>query len=100
MIYMTYHNDGKEKFQSHEIEIREKDFIGPEDCMVFSHNPFDITGYGATKEEAIKDFKHKFEYIMKELKAFETLLLDTDVIENGLIEVDCVGKPIKIKSEE
>lgn len=91
---MTYHNDGKEKFQSHEIEIRENDFIDSE-YMLFSHNPFDITGYGATKEEAIEDFKNKFRYIMKELRAFETMLLDTNVITDNIIEVDCRGKPIK-----
>lgn len=94
MIEMTYHNDHKEKFQSHEITIREDDFINSE-YMVFSHNPFDITGYGATKEEAIDDFKNKFRYIMKELRALETMLLDTDVITDNIIEVDCVGKPIK-----
>ena len=94
MIEMTYHNDGKEKFQSHEIEIRENDFIDSE-YMLFSHNPFDITGYGATKEEAIEDFKNKFRYIMKELRAFETMLLDTNVITDNIIEVDCRGKPIK-----
>lgn len=94
MIEMTYHNDGKEKFQSHEIEIRENDFIDLE-YMLFSHNPFDITGYGATKEEAIEDFKNKFRYIMKELRAFETMLLDTNVITDNIIEVDCFGKPIK-----
>lgn len=93
MIEMTYHNDHKEKFQSHEITIREDDFISSE-YMVFSHNPFDITGYGSTKEEAIEDFKNKFRYIMKELKAFETMLLDTDVITDNIIEVDCMGKPI------
>ena len=94
MIEMTYHNDGKEKFQSHEIEIREDDFINSE-YMLFSHNPFDITGYGATKEEAIEDFKNKFKYIMRELKAFEMMLLDTNVITDNIVVVDCFGKPIK-----
>ena len=58
MIEMTYHNDHKEKWQSHEISIREPDFYNAEE-NVWSHNPFDITGYGATKEEAIEDFKNK-----------------------------------------
>lgn len=96
MIEMTYHNDGKEKFQSHEISIREDNFINSK-YMVFSHNPFDITGYGATKEEALEDFKNKFIYIMKELKALETMILDTDIITGNIIEVDCMGKPIKSK---
>lgn len=70
MIEMTYHNDHKEKLQSHEISIREHDFYNAE-VNVWSHNPFDITGYGATKEEAIENFKNKFKYIMRELKALK-----------------------------
>ena len=95
MIEMIYHNDHKEKWQSHEISIREDDFIGS-GYLLFSHNPFDITGYGATKEEAIEDFKNKFQYIMTELRAFETMLLDTDVITDNIIEVDCMGKVLKV----
>ena len=98
MIEMTYHNDHKEKSQSHEISIRDNaNFVveNVDDVFVWSHNPFNITGYGETKEEAIKDFKKKFTYIMKELRAFETMLFDTDVIIEGIIEVDCGGKPIK-----
>ena len=98
MIEMTYHNDGKEKWQSHEIEIRENGVFSTgidNDIWVYSHDPFNITGYGATKEEAIEDFKKKFQYVMKELRAFETMLLDTDVITDNIIEVDCMGKQIK-----
>ena len=95
MIEMTHYDDGKEKYHSHKIEIREHDFVSDEP-MVWSHNPFDITGYGATKDDAIKDFKNKFIYVIKELKALETMILDTDVITGNIIEVDCMGKPIKI----
>lgn len=94
MIEMIYNNDHKAKWQSHQISIRENDFYNAEADM-WSHDPFNITGYGATKEEAIEDFKNKFRYIMREWKAFEMMLLDTDVITDGIIEVDCVGKPIK-----
>lgn len=94
MIKMLYHDDGKEKFQSHEIYIKEDDFYNAE-IDVWSRNPFNVTGYGATKEEAIEDFKNKFSYVMKELQAFEAMLLDTDVITDNIIAVDCMGKPIK-----
>ena len=96
MIELTHYDDKKEKWQSHEIEIREKDFSTEidDDTWVYSHNPFYITGYGATKDQAIEDFKKKFVYVMKELKAFETMLLDTDIITNNIIEVDCLGKEI------
>ena len=96
MIEMIYHNDHKEKWQSHEISIREHDFYNAE-ADLFSHDPFDITGYGATKEEAIEDFKNKFKYIMREWKAFEMMLLDTDNITDSIIEVDCFRNPIKSK---
>lgn len=94
MIEMIYHNDHKEKWQSHEISIREHDFYNAE-ADLFSHDPFDITGYGATKEDAIEDFKNKFKYIMREWKAFEMMLLDTDQITDCIIEVDCFRNPIK-----
>ena len=94
VIEMTYHNDHKEKWQSHEVSIREHDFYNAE-ANLYSHDPFDIIGYGATKEEAIEDFKNKFRYIMREWKAFEMMLLDTDVITDGIIKVDCMGKEIK-----
>ena len=96
MIELTHYNDHKEKWQSHEIELREKDFSIEidDDVWVHSHNPFYITGYGATKDQATEDFKKKFIYVMKELKAFETMLLDTDIITDNIIEVDCLGKEI------
>ena len=98
MIEMTYHNDHKEKWQSHEIKIRENGIFSAEadDVWVYSHDPFDITGYCATKEEAIEDFKNKFRYIMREWKAFEMMLLDTNVITGNIIEVDCMGKELKV----
>lgn len=94
MIEMTYYDDCKEKWNSHEIEIRENDFYNAE-IDIFSHNPFSITGYGATKEEAIEDFKNKFRYIMREWKSFETMLLDTDVITDNIVKVDSMGDPVK-----
>ena len=90
MIELTHYDDGKEKSQSHEVAIIEHDFYNAYE-NVWSHNPFDLCGYGETKEEAIEDFKKKFRYIMRELKAFEMMLLDTDVITNNIIEVDRNG---------
>ena len=94
MIEMTYHDDGKGKWQSHEISIIEHDFYNAE-VDVFSHNPFDIIGYGETKEEAIEDFKRKFRYVIAELQAFQTMLLYTDAITDNIVVVDCMGKEIK-----
>ena len=91
MIELIHFDDKKGKSQSHEVAIIEHNFYNAE-ANVRSHNPFDLCGYGETKEEAIEDFKKKFRYIMRELKAFEMMLLDTDVITNNIIEVDCEGR--------
>ena len=77
---LQYYNDGKEKFQSHEISLVEDNFYNKEYDIV-SYNPFDIVGYGATKEEAIEDFKKKFVFVMAELKSFENKLLSINDIE-------------------
>lgn len=94
MIKMAYHDDGKQKWQSHEIYLKEDDFYNSE-FGVFSHDPFEIIGYGETKEEAIEDFKKRFQYVMNEWKAFEKMLLDTDIITDNIVIVDCFGKEIK-----
>ena len=94
MIEMTHNDDHKGKWHSHTVSIMEHDFYNAE-ANLYSHNPFDVYGYGETKEEAVEDFKNKFRYLMRELKAFEMMLLDTDVITDNIVEVDCLGKPIK-----
>ena len=87
MLSLAHCNDGKEKWQSHEICICEDGDFYNSDVGVFSHDFYDITGYGETKEEAIEDFKRKFQYVMNEWKSFEKMLFETDVIENNIIEV-------------
>ena len=91
MIELIHYDDSKEKSQSHEVSIIEHDFYNAE-ANIWSHNPFDILEYRATKEEAIEDFRKKFRYIIRELKAFETMLLDTDMITDHIMEVDCKGR--------
>lgn len=92
MINLTHYNDGKEKFQSHEISISETDFYNSE-YEIFSHDPFDITGYGSTKEEAMENFKRKFEYVLAEWNAFGRMLLNP-AVQLNVMEVDCVGNSI------
>ena len=94
MIKLAYHDDGKQKWQSHEIYLKEDDFYNNE-FNVWSHNPFDVYGYGATKEEALADFKKKLQYIINEWKAFETILLNPNVFSIDIIDVDCFGREIK-----
>lgn len=94
MIELTHYDDGKKNFQSHEVSIKEKCFYNAE-YDVTSHNVFSLIGYGETKEEALEDYKKKFGYVMDELRAFERMLFETDVLENSMVEVDAVGNEIK-----
>lgn len=70
-------------------------------CCLFNnsdkyHN-FDLTniyGYGETKEEAIENLKKKLAYYFDELHALEEMLYETDVLDNDVVEVDCLWKKI------
>lgn len=87
LMKIAHYNDGKEKWQSHA-------------CYLFNdadYHEFDITnirGYGETKEEAIENLKKELEHYFNELHALEKMLYETDVLDNGVIEVDCLGRKI------
>lgn len=88
LMKIAHYNDGKEKSQSHT-------------CYLFNdadryHN-FDLTniyGYGETKEEAIENLKNKLAYYFDEFHALEEMLYETDVLDNDIVEVDCLGRKI------
>lgn len=95
MLRLSHYNDNKEKSQSHEIILSDSCPFCNTKYDVFSLNPFDITGYGSTKEEALENFKRKFTYVMKEWHAFEKMLFETNIIEDDILDVDCFGKAVK-----
>ena len=78
-----------------ELDLAECAFLAGINHSPNSYNPFDVCGYGATKEEALEDFKRKFKYVIDELKAFETILLHPNIFEIEVVDVDCFGKEIK-----
>ncbi len=93
VIKLAHHDDKKGKYQSHEVYLKEDDFYNAEYGLL-STNPFDVMGYGATKEEALKDFMRKMDYILREWEAFEKILFCTDILTDNMIDVDCFGKEI------
>ena len=97
-MILIHNDDGKQEWQSHMVGITEKDFYSYE-YDVFSHNFMDLTGYGETRNEALEDFKRKFQYLLNEWNAFAKLLLDSDIVENEMIEADCFGEPIEKEGE-
>lgn len=90
MIKLGYYNDGKEKWQSHEIIMLEDDLYNSE-----TGGHYHACGYGATKEEALNDFIREFKYSMSKLKEFEKMLDDPNAIANNIVNIDCYGKEIK-----
>ena len=89
LMKIAHHNDGKEKCQSHT-------------CYLFNdvdgYHDFDLTniyGYGETKEEAIENLKKELAYYFDELHALEEMLYETDVLDNDIVEVDCLGRKIE-----
>lgn len=89
LIKIAHHDDGKEKCCSHECYLIDtSEFYSPTDIE-------NIRGYGATKEEALDDLRKELEYYFAELHALATMLYTTDVLNNDIIEVDCLGGKIK-----
>ena len=87
MIKLTHYNDGKKDWQSHEISVKDDYF--------YNYDIFSLIGYGETKEEALKNYKKKFSYVMGELRAFERMLFETNAAEENMVEVDAGGDEIK-----
>ena len=94
MIKLVHYNDGKEKWQSHEIYLKEEAFYNDE-FDLFSISPFDVSGYGATKEEALKDFMRKMEHVFIEWKAIKELLFNTNELTDNMVEINYWGKEVK-----
>lgn len=90
-IKLAHHDDGKDKYQSHEIFLKEGEFYYNE---LFSHNIFEARGYGQTKEEALNDLKNKLNFLFDELKIIETKLFETKELEDNMVEVNCFDKEI------
>lgn len=93
-IKLCHYDDGKERIQSHEIYLKEENYCNIE-YGIFSHDIFDIRGYGETEEEAMENFREKIKILFKELKALEKILLNPNIFEIDKIEVDWSCKEIK-----
>lgn len=89
-IELGYYNDGKDKLCSHEIGLA-NEYRYIEYINAFRYNPYEVIGCGNTKEEALEDFKNKFQYLMNELNAFSRTLFETNV---ATVDIDCFGKKI------
>ena len=96
MIQLTHYDDGKCKYQSHEVSLKIPHGINNQELHSYIEYDFsEIIGYRETKEEALNDFMNKFNYMLDEWQAFANMLNDTNVITDNILEVDCTGHEIK-----
>ena len=52
---LAHYDDGKHKWMSHEVFLKEDDNLYCKEFDLFSHNITDVRGYGETKGEALKN---------------------------------------------
>jgi len=94
-IKLAHHDDGKQKYQSHEFGIYTK---GDNDCDDILYTPVydleNITGYGYNEEEAKNDFIMKFNHAMDILKEFQDKL-NNEYTTICKVEVDYKGDIIE-----
>lgn len=96
MIQLTHYDDGKGKYQSHEVSLKVPHGINNQELHSYIEYDFsEITGYGETKKEALNDFVNKFNYMLDEWQAFANMLNETNVIVDNMLEVDCTGHEVK-----
>ena len=93
--FLTHHDDGKCKIQSHEVSLCKDHMVYNAASGIYSREFGDLVGYGSSKEEALAEFISKFEYLLNEWNAFGKMLLETPVIVDNIKEVDCFGKEIQ-----
>ncbi len=96
MIQLTHYDDGKGKYQSHEVGLKVPHGVYNKNIRSYIEYDFsEITGYGETKEEALNDFINKFNYILDEWKTFANMLNSTNMIIDNMLEVDYAGNEVE-----
>ena len=96
MIQLTYYDDGKGNFRSHEVSVETPHCVWNDDLNdLIEYELTNIIGYGETEEEALHDFMNKFNYMLDEWQAFAHMLNETNVITDNMLEVDCAGHEVK-----
>lgn len=51
-------------------------------------------GMEKRKKKQIENLKKELDYYFRELHALEKMLYETDVLDNDVVEVDCLGRKI------
>lgn len=81
-LSIKYHDDKKEKFQSHEMSFIGyglNEFVEDNEIYINSYDLSDIEVYGATKEEAKERLIKAFDYIMEKLKDLQCKIHNNEI---------------------
>lgn len=70
-MILAHYDDGKQKYQSHEIFLKEDGNFFSKEHDLSSHDITDVRGYGETKEEALQDLKTQLDWLFEEYRALE-----------------------------
>lgn len=95
MLALTHYDDGKGKWQSHEVSMIDHDEYNDNGDFDFTN----IYGYGEDYDEALKNFIEEFDKKYEQLTIFRARLNE---LESGLVtlyQVDCLKKIIKEKED-
>lgn len=93
-MVVAHFDDGKEKYQSHEVYIGYSNDDESKVHCLDDHTGLPLVGYGATKEEAFYDMKRKFDRYFHKLDALK-LTLDRESFK--YMEVNCLGQKVDSK---
>lgn len=98
-MFLAHYNDGKEKWQSHEVSLS-----GLLDTGEAFIDLSTIEGYGSSKEEAYQDFRKKFNEMYAKMTELVHTLAEyemngkSDKLEEH--ETDCIGNIIDQQNQD
>lgn len=93
-MVVAHFNDGKDKYQLHEVYIGHGDEDNPKVHCLDDDIEMPLVGYGATRDEAFHDMKKKFDRYYRRLEALK-ITLDRESFQ--YVEVDCLGQKLDSK---
>ena len=93
---ITFNNDHKDKSQSFTVRFRDTNNIDLAFREKYPDAKGGVYGYGANIDEAIDNFRLALSFYIDELEAMKKLYIDdATFLDNNIVEVDCMGKPLK-----
>ena len=103
MLLLQHYDDGRNNPQSHKVSFGK--FLYNKDAEELDkgktwvklerdgYNMFDLAGYGATRDEAVKDFEKKFYAFVNNVNGVLENWKNGDY-SRGFVEINYLGNPV------